>query len=417
MGASGLARNPEAPPLRVMYSSETQFCIADIKVLYEENDVFMGPDKDGRFVIVTPEVHQAFLLFGKGMTVGEVCLEFGLEPEHNELHEAIRDLESRGLINPHHDRPDAITDLGQTPTWTKALDIFGKFLFAPATLSLYLLLTLVAIVICIEDHSVIPRPSYLVFDHNRSLHLLLLVAISIITVAIHELGHMFAARALGVQSRFSLGHRLWVLVAETDLSGLWAIPRKSRYIPLLAGMIIDATSTAALICCAELFRLRGLEAARRFDHLILAIAFTYISRLIWQCFLFLRTDLYYVLSTMLRCTNLMHYTRQYVRHVVRHGWSSETAGYIPERDERVVRYYAWFWLLGQATALGIFVFVSVPVSFRYVSAGIATLRFHSRETTGTLLDSSLSIAMIMLPWTIGCVMWGKGLIQRRTWGA
>ncbi|MFC7110234.1 hypothetical protein ACFQQB_63505 [Nonomuraea rubra] len=42
--------------------------------------------------------------------------------------------------------------------------------------------------------------------------------------ASHECGHWLGARALGIQTRFGVDRRLWMLVFETDLTQLWTLP-------------------------------------------------------------------------------------------------------------------------------------------------------------------------------------------------
>jgi hypothetical protein len=50
-----------------------------------------------------------------------------------------------------------------------------------------------------------------------------------LTATVHELAHLAAARSLGVPARIGLSTRLFYLVAQTDVSGIWAAPRRARY--------------------------------------------------------------------------------------------------------------------------------------------------------------------------------------------
>jgi hypothetical protein len=50
---------------------------------------------------------------------------------------------------------------------------------------------------------------------------LLVMVIGYATVFLHEMAHLVAARgAVGVSSRLGISHRLWYLVAETDMTGV-----------------------------------------------------------------------------------------------------------------------------------------------------------------------------------------------------
>ena len=396
-----------------MYAPESRFQVADVKTHFEDGEVFIGPDVTGNFLIVSPETTDLLNLFRKGKTLQDACRIFGLE-DCSELDDVLQTLSRKGIIA--SESVEFLTPLEQAtsaPAWLYGV---ARMLFSPAAFVAYSILIIAAILICLRDPGAVPTRSALIFHSNRSLSLLGIAALSIVTVSIHECGHMLAALTVGVRSKFSLGNRLWILVAETDLSGLWAIPRPKRYIPLLAGMIVDCVSVAVLICMVELVRIQKGHAGTILQHLLLAVAFTYISRLIWQFFLFLRTDLYFVFATVTKCSNLMGHTQQYIREVFsksqRHAFDD-----IPVRERRIVQHYAWFWLVGQVVAVASFFLISIPVSLKYVSAGLQVLKNHAQESNWALVDSTAAVLMIIVPWAVGCVMWGRGLLQRRMWGS
>src|SRR6201999_3517219 len=115
--------------------------------------------------------------------------------------------------------------------------------------------------------------------------LTLLVVISYIAVFLHEFGHLVATRAVGVNSRMGISHRLWYLVAETDLTGLWSVPRNQRYLPMLAGMIIDITVLSLIVLLLLCQDLRLFMLSSFSLHLLRAMAFTNLMRILWECFL------------------------------------------------------------------------------------------------------------------------------------
>jgi hypothetical protein len=98
--------------------------------------------------------------------------------------------------------------------------------------------------------------------------------------------------------------RLYIPVAETNLTQLWSVPRKKRYIPFLAGMLNDTLVLSFLIFLlwfSDLTPILGLESVTAFARL--AILLLYYS-LIWQFLLFIQTDLYFVISNFFGCRNL-----------------------------------------------------------------------------------------------------------------
>lgn len=55
------------------------------------------------------------------------------------------------------------------------------------------------------------------------------IALTVVMCALrglHELCHWLAARAEGVKARVRIDRRLYMLVFETDLTGLWGLPRR-----------------------------------------------------------------------------------------------------------------------------------------------------------------------------------------------
>src|SRR5215813_14706271 len=67
---------------------------------------------------------------------------------------------------------------------------------------------------------------------------------------VHEGYHALAGRRLGLNSTLRIGHRFIYVVFETSLDGLVAVPRRQRYLPMLAGMLTDVVALAALILAA-----------------------------------------------------------------------------------------------------------------------------------------------------------------------
>jgi hypothetical protein len=70
------------------------------------------------------------------------------------------------------------------------------------------------------------------------------VATGWILVFLHEFSHVLAARSLGVRAELSFGTRQQFLVAQTNVTGVWQLPKRRRYRVHLAGMRTDL----AVVC-------------------------------------------------------------------------------------------------------------------------------------------------------------------------
>lgn len=64
----------------------------------------------------------------------------------------------------------------------------------------------------------------------------------------HEFAHVAAGAFLGVHARWRFGHRLFFPAVETDLSDLWMVERRKRYVAYGAGVFSDVlTASLALM--------------------------------------------------------------------------------------------------------------------------------------------------------------------------
>jgi len=152
------------------------------------------------------------------------------------------------------------------------------------------------VVLLAIEPGLIPGPTALVFHGHFAVMSTCLIAFSLITVMLHEVGHLLAARASDVPARIGLSYRLWIIVAETDMSGIWMAAKRRRYLAFLAGPLIDAASAAFLLGLLWADRQGWLAISPSFRQFTSAALWTYLVRLLWQCCVFVRTDFYYVLG-------------------------------------------------------------------------------------------------------------------------
>lgn len=136
-----------------------------------------------------------------------------------------------------------------------------------------------------------------------------LSVLTVTTIGIHELAHLAAARAEGVHARIGLGTRLAFLCAQTTVSGLWGVSRKSRVRVYLAGSAADLFIISCCLLALRVGHLNGF-AERSLQALMLSLWLS-IAR---QLEVYMRTDGYFVLQELLRCKNLYHDAWGYLRY-------------------------------------------------------------------------------------------------------
>jgi hypothetical protein len=202
---------------------------------------------------------------------------------------------------------------------------------------------------------------------------------------LHEVAHWLGARIEGVPARITISRRYYLMVAQTDLSAMWALPRRRRFGPLLAGMALDTVVTAALLGARAAQFTGWWHPQPTLARLLAALVLGQVFSISFQFVLFLRTDLYGVLITLLGCRNLSRISRLQMTRRYRPLSAAEerelTAA--DPRDKAVGRWYGWVQVGGVAVAAFYFVAFFAPETIqmiRWIVAGLTssapvTLRF------------------------------------------
>jgi putative peptide zinc metalloprotease protein len=390
----------------------------------EGNNVTIGDPARGVFVEIPAEGLEILDALAAGATVAEVALDY--ERAHGEtpdMEDFLTAMVSIGLVaapdaspdasEPSDSRPPASSDSGRIAPGL-SFRVFAAVLMAGLALLAGAGIALVA-----ADPGLIPGPTVLVFHRHLALLGAALFAVGMAGIAVHELGHLLAARAAGVPARIGVGHRLWIIVAETDMSGIWLASRPRRYIAFLAGPLIDAASSAVLLGILWAARHGWLAISPATTRFLGAVLWSYLLRLLWECFVFVRTDLYYVISTALGCKRLLADTEDLLRNQlarVRTSIRTVDQSSIPPRELRAVRSYSIVWLAGRALAVWSLLFVTLPVLAGYATGLVRVL-------AGTRTNYSAADVAVLATLGLGVPLAGlflwirslyRGAMQRST---
>ncbi|WP_410788018.1 hypothetical protein [Kribbella sp. C-35] len=256
-------------------------------------------------------------------------------------------------------------DSAQPPSlpWLQAHHV--RFLFSRPAAVLVGLLWLAGLLAAWRRRDLLPDYSSFFVTGWNGFNIAWSTLFYLVTVAGHEFSHLAAARASNVHARFGLGTRLNLLVAETKVAGLWGAPRRTRFRVYTAGMRFDLCVMAVLSITLTWTALPTF-VARSAESLILALFISIAT----QFALYMRTDVYFVCQELLRCKNLFGDAWAYVHfkrgRLVgdRSHESADPVLALPEREQRPVRLYAWFMLIGSGVSLTIFAGYGAPVLLR-----------------------------------------------------
>lgn len=242
-------------------------------------------------------------------------------------------------------------------------------------------------------------------ERHLTLTLVSLLVLYAVTASFHELGHMLAAARYGVNSRLGIGNRLWSIVAEADLTGILSLPRSQRYLPLVAGMLVDLLSISLITLLMGWLLQQGPPGF--FFHLLQALVLQIVVSLSWQFNVFLKTDVYYVLCTAFGHPDLDREARIYLKdraHALTFGLLGQRAERIDRRHLGVLRAFAALWVIGRLGALAFLVLVLIPTLIRYFDR--ARLAFQDPVVGRAVAYDAAAFAVISLAlFAIGMTMW------------
>ncbi len=401
---------------------ERRVVVAPFTRLREDGEMIVGRPETNTFLVIEPEAVEVLDWLAGGSTVGEARRRYldrhGCELEIQPFLEA---LAARGFvrIGGGEGGPDE-TESAPGPRRVRfhlewVTPRLARRVFGRPTLALMALLAIAALAALVRAPELVPSWRALYFPDGLGLFGGALAVVSLLLVAIHELGHFLAARAAGVSCRFGIGNRLWIPVAETDMTGIWAVPRRRRYLPLLAGPLVDATGASVVTLLLFAVRRGWIELPLPVVRFSEALLLIYLLALLWQCYVFVRTDFYYVLANLLRCKSLMADTRDFLRNLlaaVVPAVRRRDQSHLPPHELRAARWFSLAWLGGRLVALGALAFIQLPLLWSYLGLLAGALGGPAGADVasfGRMVPMILSLAAFGL----GITLWLRHLSRRK----
>ncbi|MET9258306.1 hypothetical protein [Streptomyces sp. NPDC003717] len=281
--------------------------------------------------------------------------------EEFEIADFVRSLAALGFVARIGERPvpDAPAPRASLPWLTPRRT---RLALHPALPVLVAALLTAAAAVLVRRPDLLPGYRDLLWSPHGSLVLVTGAAAGWTLLVAHELAHLATARAAGVPGRMRLGTRLQFLVMQTDISGIELAPRRHRLTAYLAGIALNLSVAASLVLV-----LAATDAGTTAHRLLAAALLLALLPLPFQCLLFTRTDLYFVLQDLTGCRNLYGDGLAYARHVFRRtvrprgpGGAADPSAGLPPHERRAVRLYSAVLVAGTAACLAFMAAVTLP---------------------------------------------------------
>jgi hypothetical protein len=331
--------------------------------LAEGDDVTVGRADIDSYGVFPPDGAELVRRLEEGRSPNEAAAWY--EKEYGEAVDVAEFLEVLGEL-------DLLVPYGEDAATAQVVGYqrLGLALFSPYAWVAYGLVVAAAITEMVRDNRLVPRYQHLFFTRSSLTVLTLGIVLGQVPwMLLHESFHALAGRRLGLNSKLSIGRRFYYVVFVTSLDGLVAVPRRKRYLPMLAGMVSDVLATSILtLGAAALASSGGVGAVA--CRLLLSMAFGVVMRLAWQFYFFLRTDLYFLATTVLGCNDLQGAARGYLANRVntllrRRSRLVPTDTWTP-RDVAVARWYSWLMVGGYGVLTLVIATVMAPTALRIV---------------------------------------------------
>jgi putative peptide zinc metalloprotease protein len=369
----------------------SRITLHDLRIRTEAREWVVGRVDTGDFIAVPPVAGEVLRLLGTDLTIDQTRRQIQAEQGRDiDVSGFVTNLIPLGFVS----TVDGVPVPGPSPrrpslAWLRPAHV-RWLLTWPVLVALGLVL-LAAAVVAVLRPSLWPTYHDLLWTPRTSLVLAGNAVIGWSIIALHEFAHLATARAAGVPGRMSFGTRLQFLVAQTDVSGIWAAPRWQRMTVYLSGIGVNLT----IVGVALLIRAAVPEGALA-GRVAASAAMLSAVMVAPQLLLFMRTDLYFVLQDLTGCRNLYADGSAYLRHLVTRR-DDPSQGLRPN-ERRAVRTYAWILSSGTAICITVALLVSVPFA----------LTLLSKAVVGALhgaIDGFITIAIVGGYWTLWCRMW------------
>ena len=130
----------------------------------------------------------------------------------------------------------------------------ARLVFSPAGAGCLAAALIASAVVMVRSPELVPSYHDLFFTHYMTVLELVTFLGQFPLILLHELAHALAGRRLGLRTRLSIDRRMYYVVFVTEMDGLVTVPRRKRYLPMLAGMLTDLLVLAILILLADVTR-------------------------------------------------------------------------------------------------------------------------------------------------------------------
>ncbi len=211
----------------------------------EGDEVMVGRPDIGSYGVFPPEGAELLQALESGASLEEAARRWHHRTgETLDVTDFLEVLDDLSFLVPEGENPK----VREQVRWQR----LGRAVFSGPALLGYATVILLGLVAMVLDPGVRPNYSHIFFTSQLAVITVVLALAQFPLLLLHETFHALAARRLNLPSTLGIGRRFYYLVAETRITSLYSVPRSQRYLPFLAGALVDAVGVGVftLLCVA-----------------------------------------------------------------------------------------------------------------------------------------------------------------------
>ena len=275
---------------------------------------------------------------------------------------------------------------------------WARYIFSKPVLLGWLLLVVPATLLWVQTPVLWPRRADYFWLEYNFLIILVSLLLWLVDMFCHELAHLVACRAGGIEASITWTQRLgFIPMSQTVMHNIWAVPRPARFLPIAAGLLVDVLRISLLVYLLY-FHLVGLLLwppllikFLKFYLLISTLA------LVAQFWLFSRMDGYFLLSALLGQRNLQADTWAWLKSRLFRPGRFEP----PAAGMKFIYVYALIMLVGGGLLMGQFLLVQLPIKLRLlwesllkISGGITPAPLAFADGVAVLASQAIDLGLL-----------------------
>jgi putative peptide zinc metalloprotease protein len=386
-----------------------QYYVIPLSVQKDGDDYLVGNAEMGDFYQFPEQGVRILDMLKSGLAAPTI--QARLQDEYQETVDVdgfVEQLTSIGFIHPEDQKLTVQARLEATAHDTRRTfnmdPRIARAIFSPPALLCYLAVIIYAAVNAINEPALRINFGAFYIETWRTPFLVLVLTLAFVHVALHEMGHMLAAARHGIKSKYGIGNRLWMIVAESDLTGILTLPRSQRYFPMLAGPMVDVLWASLLTVLIQV--LLWSSASPFAIQLVQALILDIVISIRWQLNIFVKTDIYFVICNYFRHPDLDRDARAYLRDLLHWMTFGRYGAVAPASFQNLtaVRVFSMIWLFGRALSFLVLFGVFLPTMAKYVIFGVQ-LANGPPTSVWIVLDTFSYVAIMLTMIGAGMFVW------------